>query len=55
MDQALGDGYARFWADQTVLRDLGGRTVTQALADGADPKDVWRGVWSALELPPSER
>lgn len=55
MDHALGQAYARHWADQTVLAELGGRTVDEALAAGEDPKWIWRVVWAALELPPSER
>jgi len=55
MDKHLGGGYAAVWADQQVLGELGGRTVTEALDAGVAPKTVWRAVWSALELPPSER
>lgn len=55
MDDALGSGYSRVWADQQVLADLGGRTVSEALAAGAEPKQVWRAVWAALELPARER
>lgn len=55
MDAALGEGYARVWADSIVLRDLGGRTVQEALSSGAEPKQVWRAVWAALELPAHER
>jgi hypothetical protein len=38
-----------------VLADLGGRTVEEALAAGVPPKQVWRAVWAALELPARER
>jgi hypothetical protein len=38
-----------------VLRDLGGRTVNEALAAGVEPKTVWRAVHTALELPARER
>lgn len=55
MHQHLGEGYAPVWADQQVLRQLGGRTVREALAAGESPKQVWRAVWEALELPASER
>lgn len=55
MDAALGEAYARVWADSIVLRDLGGRTVQEALSSGAEPKHVWRAVWAALELPAHER
>jgi hypothetical protein len=38
-----------------VLADLGGRTVDEALDAGVPPKEVWRAVWVALDLPPRER
>jgi hypothetical protein len=55
MEHALGPAYARSWADMYVMGELGGRTASLALADGVPPKEVWRAVWSALGLPPSER
>ncbi|HET8604285.1 MAG TPA: DUF3046 domain-containing protein [Marmoricola sp.] len=55
MDDALGAAYARSWAQQHVLAELGGRTVEEALAAGEDPKQVWRAVWAALDLPARER
>jgi hypothetical protein len=55
MDDALGDAYARSWADLFVMADLGGRTASQALADGVPPKQVWAAVWRALELPANKR
>jgi hypothetical protein len=55
MDHALGATYARSWAEQQVIADLGGRTVVEALDAGEPPKQVWRAVWKRLDLPPSER
>jgi len=55
MEHHLGAGYARVWAREQTLRTLEGRTVEQALADGEQPKVVWRAVWAALELPARER
>jgi hypothetical protein len=55
MDAALGEAYARFWADQFVMSELGGRTASQALAAGVPAKQVWAAVWRALGLPDSER
>jgi hypothetical protein len=55
MDQQFGRGYARVWADNHVIRELGGRTVSDALEDGEQPKTVWRAVHATLELPASER
>ncbi|NPC96783.1 DUF3046 domain-containing protein [Nocardioides sp. zg-DK7169] len=55
MEQALGAGYCRVWADQFVMADLGGRTASEALAAGVSPKQVWAAVWQALDLPARER
>lgn len=55
MESALGSAYARVWADTVVMAELGGRTVTQAIADGLDFKLIWRAVWAQLELPASDR
>ncbi len=55
METALGAGVARFWAEQQVLSELGGRTPSQALDSGMPPKAVWAAVWQALELPPVDR
>lgn len=55
MEAALGPAYARSWAEQQVIAELGGRTVAQALAQGESPKDVWRAVWAVLGLPPRDR
>jgi hypothetical protein len=55
MELALGPAYAKPWASQYVLASLGGRTVEQALADGYPPKEVWRAVWSVLDLPVADR
>jgi hypothetical protein len=55
MEAALGAGYARHWASQTVIRELAGRTPEEALAAGVTPKEVWLAVWRALELPPVDR
>ena len=51
MEQHLGSSYARSYARDQVLSQLGGRTVEQALDDGEDAKYVWRAVVTALELP----
>lgn len=51
MAAVLPDGYSRVWADQVVLADLAGRTVTEALSDGVPCKTIWRAAWRQLELP----
>jgi len=55
MQQHLGAGYYRVWADEYSLAELQHRTVAQAVADGVPVKTVWRAVWAALELPPRDR
>jgi hypothetical protein len=55
MDSALGSSYARSWARQFVMGDLGGRTAQEALDAGVPPKEVWASVWRALDLPARER
>jgi hypothetical protein len=51
MEHHLGAAYARSYAHDQVLSQLGERTVEQALADGDDAKLVWRAVVDALDLP----
>lgn len=55
MEQALDPAYARSWAEQHVLGDLGERTVVEALEAGEPPKSVWRAVWAELDLPAHDR
>jgi len=54
MESALGRTYARSWADQQVIGELGGRTVMEALEGGEPPKTVWRAVCRTLGLPPGD-
>ena len=51
----VGRTFARSWAADFSLGELGGRTAVQALADGVEPRTVWRAVHAALELPARER
>lgn len=51
MDEALGAGLARHWAQTHVLGALEGRTVVEALDAGVAPKQVWAVVWQDRELP----
>lgn len=55
MERALGRAYARSWADQHVMSELGERTAAEALEAGVPPLTVWRVVWSELDLPGTER
>lgn len=55
MDEALGSGYSRSWAESVVMGELGGQTAVDALASGYSPKEVWAAVWRTLELPATKR
>jgi hypothetical protein len=55
LDAALGPTYARSWAADYVISDLGGRTVLQSIDAGIDTVDIWRAVHTELRLPASER
>jgi len=55
MADELGPTYAPVWASLTVLAELDGRTVDEALAQGEEAKRVWRAVAQHLELPAARR
>ena len=54
METQFGAGYARSVASDFRLPSLG-RTVDEAIAAGADTKDIWRAVCDAFELPANVR
>lgn len=51
----FGAAYADSVARDQVIAELGGRTVYQAIADGMDPKQIWRAVCVRFEVPASQR
>ena len=55
MERRFGVGYARSYAADMVLAELGSRTVDQALRDGDETKAVWRAVCDANDVPLSDR
>ncbi|HZZ53683.1 MAG TPA: DUF3046 domain-containing protein [Trebonia sp.] len=55
MKEQFGDVYAESLAKDYVLSNLGERTVNKALADGEDPKVVWRAVGDTFNVPDSLR
>lgn len=55
MKAEFGESYADSFARDYVIRELGGRTVVEALRDGEDAKAVWRAVCDSLNLPASKR
>ena len=55
MEKQFGAAYAESLAADHVMASLGGMTVRDALARGADAKDVWRAVCDEFDLPARER
>jgi hypothetical protein len=55
MNGQFGENYASSVAQDYVLAGIGGRTVTQALADGVDVKIIWRAVCEAFDVPDTLR
>ncbi|MFM9134511.1 MAG: DUF3046 domain-containing protein [bacterium] len=51
MDAVFGAEYARSWAGDYVLADLGDRTVLQAIDAGIDTREIWDAVCGAVEVP----
>jgi len=51
MRAQFGETYAESVAKDHVLAPLGGRTVSEALADGEDVKIVWRAVCEVFRVP----
>jgi hypothetical protein len=55
MSQEFGEVRADMLARDHVFSSLGGRTVDQALEAGLQPKEIWRAVCDAFEVPPDRR
>jgi len=51
----FGEGYGRVLVHDLVLSELGGLTSEQALAQGADPREVWLALCAAADVPPERR
>jgi len=47
LEQTFGPAYVASVARDQVLAELGGRSISQALAEGEDAATVWRGVVAA--------
>jgi hypothetical protein len=37
-----------------VLAEVDGRTGAQAIAEGVDPRDVWRALCADFDVPPEQ-
>ena len=55
LNHHIGASLVPSWVQDVVLGDLDNRTVREALDAGVPTQQVWRAVWSFLELPVSER
>jgi hypothetical protein len=55
MDEEFGPVRAASLARDHVFAALGGRTVEGALEAGVDPRDVWRAVCEAYDVPAQRR
>lgn len=55
MDAHFGPAYARSWARDQHLAELGGLTVDEALAGHWETVDVWRAVWAHEGMHARER
>jgi hypothetical protein len=55
MAQEFGRVRAEMLAADHVLGELGTRTVNEAIEAGEDPKDVWKAVCEAFDIPLERR
>jgi hypothetical protein len=44
LEEHYGKAWASSYAKDTVMRELGGKTIEEALAAGMETKEVWRAV-----------
>ncbi len=47
----FGAAYGSSVLADHVLTDFGGRTAAQAIADGVEPRDVWRALCVDFDVP----
>ena len=55
METRFGRAYADSVARDQVIGELGNRTARQALADGADVREVWLAVCEHFDVPVPDR
>jgi len=44
LNEHFGPAFAPSYAKDFVIAELGGQTIDEALALGAEPADIWRAV-----------
>jgi hypothetical protein len=55
MEDEFGAARAAAVSHDHVFAELGGRTVEEALEAGIGPREVWRAVCNAYDVPPARR
>lgn len=55
MSDEFGSVRASSLATDHVFAELDGQTVNQALEAGRDPREIWRVVCAAYDVPPERR
>jgi hypothetical protein len=55
MEGEFGAARAASVSHDHVFAELGGRTVEQALEAGIDPREVWKAVCDAYDVPAARR
>lgn len=55
METEFGVARAAAVSRDHVFSELGGRTVDEALEAGIDPREVWKAVCDAYDVPPTRR
>jgi hypothetical protein len=55
MEEEFGAVRAAAVVRDHVFAELGGRTAEEALEAGVDPRDVWRAVCVAYDVPAERR
>jgi hypothetical protein len=55
MEGEFGAARAGSLARDHVFAELGGRTAEQAIEAGIDPKNAWRAICDAYDVPPARR
>ena len=55
MDDEFGPVRAASLVRDHMFAELGGRTIKDALEAGVDPREAWRAVCDAYDVPPNRR
>ncbi|MCL3860174.1 DUF3046 domain-containing protein [Actinotalea sp. K2] len=55
VDEVFGRQVGRSLAHDQVLGALGDRTSVQALGEGTEPRQVWRALCDAMDVPEHAR